>query len=170
MGVPATGKTALYDAIETSLTQLQKASWDKKVLIVISDGGDNASKQTLNRVLQGAGRSDAIIYTIGLFDEYDTDRNPRVLKQIARATGGEAFFPEETSAVVKICEGIAGDIRNQYTLGYSPANEKLDGSYRTIKVTTAGPHGVKLPVRTRASYIASPNRNVAGAGSKEGVR
>ena len=122
MGVPARGKTALYDAIEAALTHLQKASRDKKVLIVISDGGDNASKHTLNQVLQDAERSDAIIYTIGLFDEYDTDRNPRVLKQIARATGGEAFFPEKTSAVVKICEGIAAGLRNQYTIGYSPTN------------------------------------------------
>jgi Ca-activated chloride channel family protein len=170
MGVPARGKTALYDAIETALSHLQKASRDKKVLIVVSDGGDNASTHTLNQVLQDARRSDAIIYTIGLFDENDTDRNPRVLKQIARATGGEAFFPEQTGAVIKICEGIAEDIRNQYTIGYAPANEKLDGSYRTIKVTVAGPHGANLLVRTRAGYIASPDRNSTAAGSQDGVR
>jgi Ca-activated chloride channel family protein len=170
LGVPAGGKTALYDAIERALTHLQRTSRDKKVLIVISDGGDNASKHTLNQVLQDAGRSDAIIYTIGLFDEDDPDGNPRVLKQIARATGGEAFFPEETSAVVKICEGIAKDIRNQYTIGYAPANEKLDGSYRTIKVTVTGSHGAKLLVRTRAGYIASPDRNTRAAGSKDGGR
>lgn len=170
MDVSARGETALYDAIESGLAHLQKASRDKKVLIVISDGGDNASKHTLAQVLQTAGRSDAIIYTIGLFDEYDTDRNPRVLKQIARATGGKAFFPEQTSAVVNICEGIAKDIRNQYTIGYAPANEKLDKSYRTIRVTAAAPHGGKLLVRTRAGYIASPDRNSAPTGSQDGVR
>ena len=95
-GVPANGKTALYDAIEAGLAHLKKATLDKKVLIVISDGGDNASHHTLGQVLESAGRSDAIIYTIGLFDEYDEDRNPGVLKKIARATGGEAFLPTET--------------------------------------------------------------------------
>jgi VWFA-related protein len=170
MGVPARGTTALYDALEAAFTHLQKASRDKKVLIVVSDGGDNASTHTLNQVLQDARRSDAIIYTIGLFDEYDTDRNPRVLKQIAHATGGEAFFPDQTGAVTKICEGIAEDIRNQYTIGYAPANEKLDGSYRTIKVTVTGSHGAKLLVRTRAGYIASPDRNTRAAGSKDGGR
>ena len=170
MGVPARGKTALYDAIETALRHLQKASRDKKALIVISDGGDNASSHTLNQVLQKAEHSDVMIYTVGLFDEDDTDRNPRVLKQIARATGGEAFFPEQTSAIVRICEGIAADLRNQYTVGYVPAQGKLDGGYRTIRVTAAGPHGANLLVRTRAGYIASPDWSPTTAGSQDGVR
>jgi len=170
MGVPARGKTALYDAIETSLKHLQKASRDKKVLIVISDGGDNASTHTLNQVLRDAGRSVAIIYTIGLFDEDDKDRNPSVLKQMAHATGGEAFFPEQTSEVVSICKRIAVDLRNQYTMAYSPTNQTFDGSYRTIKVTANGPHGEKLLVRTRAGYIASADRNSTAAGSQYGVR
>ena len=106
---------------------------------------------------------------IGLFDEDDPDSNPRVLKKIARATGGEAFFPDETSAVIKICEGIAGDIRNQYTIGYAPTNEKLDGTYRTINMTVTSPRGGKLLVRTRAGYIASPNRNPAAV-SQDGGR
>ena len=96
---------------------------------------------TLGQVLESAGRSDAIIYTVGLFDEYDEDRNPGVLRKIARATGGEAFLPDETSQVVPICERIAEDIRNQYTLGYVPSNQKLDNTYRTIKVTATGRHG-----------------------------
>jgi Ca-activated chloride channel homolog len=170
MGVPARGMTALYDAIEVSLKHLQKASREKKVLIVISDGGDNASTDTLNQVLKEAGRSDVSIYTIGLFDEDDKDGNPRVLKQIARATGGEAFFPERTSDVVSICEGIAADLRNQYTIAYTPTNQTFDGSYRTIKVTANGPHGEKLLVRTRSGYIAPPDRNSTAAGSQEGVR
>jgi len=169
VGVPARGKTALYDAIETSLTHLQKVSRDKKMLVVISDGGDNASKHALNQVLQDVGRSDAIIYTIGLFDEYDTDRNQRVLRRIARATGGEDFFPEEASAVVKICKEIAEDMRNQYTIGCAPKNKKVDGTYRAIKVTVAGRHGGTLLVRTRAGYIAG-DRNATASGTQDGVR
>ena len=154
-GVPANGKTALYDAIAAGLAHLKKATLGKKVLIMISDGGDNASHHTLGQVLEGAGRSDAIIYTVGLFDEYDEERNPGVLRKIARATGGEAFLPEETGEVVPICERIAEDIRNQYTIGYAPSNQKYNSAYRTIRVTATGRHGQKYAVRTRAGYIAS---------------
>lgn len=169
-GVPANGRTALYDAIEAGLAHLKKATLDKKVLIVISDGGDNASHYRLNQVLESAGRSDAIIYTIGLFDEYDEDRNPGLLRKISRATGGETFLPNETRQVVPICERIAEDIRTQYTLGYVPSNQTLDKSYRTIKVTAAGRHGEKLLVRTRAGYIASPERKAQPAVSQEKAR
>jgi Ca-activated chloride channel homolog len=157
-GVPASGKTALYDAILAGLNHLNEATLDKKVLVVVSDGGDNASHHTLSQVLEAAGRSDAIIYTIGLFDEYDEDSNPGVLKKIARATGGEAFLPKETSAVVEICERIAADIRNQYTIGYIPSNRILDNSYRAIRLIATGPHGGKYLVRTREGYIAAPER------------
>jgi Ca-activated chloride channel family protein len=153
---PAMGQTALYDGIEAGLAHLKKATLEKKVLIVISDGGDNASHHTLRQVLESAGRSSAIIYTVGLLDEYDEDSNPGVLKKLARATGGEVFLPRETSEVVPICERIAKDIRNQYTIGYAPSESKLDNVYRTINVTASGPHGKKLLVRTRTGYIAAP--------------
>jgi VWFA-related protein len=155
-GVPANGRTALYDAIDAGLNHLKKATLDKKVLIAISDGGDNASHHKLGEVLEHAGRSDAIIYMVGLFDEAE-EGNPGVLRKIARATGGEAFLPDETSKVVPICEQIAADIRNQYTIGYVPSNQKLDNTQRTIKVTATGRHGEKLLVRTRAGYIAPPH-------------
>jgi VWFA-related protein len=156
-GVPATGRTALYDAIDVALAHLAKAKLDKKVLIVISDGGDNASHHTLAETLAKVERSPAIVYTVGLFDEYDSDRNPGVLKKIASATGGEMFELAETSAVVPICERIASDIRNQYTIGYVPADSKRDNAYRAIKVTAAGRHGEKYLVRTRTGYVASPD-------------
>ena len=156
-GVPANGKTALYDAIDAGLAHLTKATPDKRVLIVISDGGDNASRRTLAETLDKVERSSAIVYTIGLFDEYDSDRNPGVLKKIASATGGEMFELVETSAVVPTCERIASDIRNQYTISYVPADSKRDNAYRTIKVTATGRHGEKYSVRTRTGYVASPD-------------
>ena len=165
--IPANGKTALYDAIEAGLDHLKRAELDKKVLIAISDGGDNASHYKLGQVLESAGRSDAIVYTVGLFDEDDADRNPGVLRKIAGATGGEAFLPQHTSEVVPICEQIAEDIRNQYTIGYIPSNQKLDDALRTIKVTASGRHGEKLLVRTRAGYVASPERT-GGPRSSQG--
>ncbi|MEO8594269.1 MAG: VWA domain-containing protein [Candidatus Solibacter sp.] len=165
MGEPTAGKTALYDAIEAGFSRLQKATRNKEVLIVVSDGGDNASKHTLDEVLLDAARSDAMIYTIGLFDEYDRDRNPGVLRRIAQATGGEAFFPAEPSAAVRICRGIAQEIRSQYTIGYTPAIQNLDGGYRKIRVGIVGHRGEKLLVRTRDGYIAAPAPNSTKPGA-----
>jgi Ca-activated chloride channel homolog len=152
--IAADGMTALYDAVAAALDHLKKGNRNKKVLIVISDGGDNASKIKLDKVLALAGQSDAIIYTIGIFDENDTDRNPRALKELAKATGGEAFQPESVKDVVPICKRIAYDIRNQYSITYLPTNIKQDGSYRTIKVTAGAQNGRRLSVRTRAGYFA----------------
>lgn len=154
--MPAIGKTGLYNAIDLGLTHLKQAELDKKVLLVISDGGDNASRQTLREVLHEAERSDVIIYTIGLFDADDEDQNPRVLKTLARETGGECFLPDKTGEIVPICERIAEDIRHQYTLGYAPSDAAMDNEYRTIKVVATGPHGHKYPARTREGYLASP--------------
>ena len=156
--VQAGGRTALYDALEAGMDHLKKATLDKKVLIAITDGQDNASRHSLRQVLEDAGRSDVIIYTIGLFDEDQHDTNPGVLRKVAQSTGGEAFSLRDTRAVVPACGQIAKDIRSQYTIAYMPSNRKLDNTLRTIKVTTAGHRGEKLVVRTRSSYIASPDR------------
>ena len=94
------------------------------MLIVISDGGDNASKHKLPEIMAMVGQSRAIIYTIGIFDDQDADRNPGVLKRLAKDTGGEAFLPESLKDVVPICERIARDIRNQYTICLRPHKQK----------------------------------------------
>jgi len=151
---PATGQTALYDAVGAALERLQEGSRDKKVLVVISDGGDNASVRSLTDILEIAWRSSAVIYTVGIFDAADPDRNPGVLRRFARATGGEAFFPGQPNEVVAICKRIAHDIRNQYTIGYVPANPAPPGAYRAIRVVAGTPGRSRLFVRTRAGYIA----------------
>ncbi|MBZ5506958.1 MAG: VWA domain-containing protein [Acidobacteriia bacterium] len=152
--VAADGETALYDAVAAALDHLNKGNRDKKVLIVISDGGDNASKHSLAPIIAMARQPGAIIYTIGLFDETDEDRNPKVLKQLAHETGGETFLPESIKEVIPICERIARDIRNQYTIAYVPANRKQDGAYRTIQVRAVAQGGGRLLVRTRPGYFA----------------
>ena len=156
LNAPAGGKTALYDAIATALEQVKASTLDKKVLIVISDGGDNASTHTLKQILDLAEHSTAIIYTIGIYDEEDPDRNPRVLSRLARVTGGQVFFPDKLSAVVDICTRIARDIRNQYTIGYVPTNPLRNGGYRTVRVVAQAPGKGRLFVRTRPGYIAQP--------------
>jgi len=150
---PATGKTALYDAIVAAREQLQSGARDKKVLLVISDGGDNASTHQLAEVLKMAGESNVLMYTIGIFDNDDPDRNPGVLRRLAQATGGEAFFPGEPAEVVSICENIARDIRNQYTLGYVSSNPAKPGAWHAIRVAARGTGNGKLLVRTRSGYI-----------------
>jgi len=148
------GQTALYDAVAAALEHLKKGNRDKRVLIVISDGGDNASRHKLAQIMAMAQRADAIIYTIGLFDDADEDRNPQVLKQLAADTGGEVFLPQSLKEAVPICERIAHDIRNQYTIAYAPANRKQDGTYRLIRVAASAPGRGHLLVRTRAGYRA----------------
>ena len=154
--VHAFGRTALYDAIAAGLTHLKQATHDKKVLILVSDGGDNSSRHTLKEILADAERSNVIIYAIGMLDEHDADQNPAFLRKIARITGGVAFLPEEASEAAGICRRIAADIRHQYTIGYTPTDDKLDNTYRKIKITAKGPNRGRLHVRTRTGYIASP--------------
>ena len=163
---PTRGMTALYDAIAKGLEELQAGSRDKKVLIVVSDGGDNASAHSLAQVMELAGKSSAVIYTIGIFQEEDPERNLGVLKRLAQATGGEAFLPEELDQVTPICERIARDIRHQYTIGYVPIKLTHDGAYHAIRVLArAEGHHDRLSVRTRTGYIASgePRRDEKNA-------
>jgi Ca-activated chloride channel family protein len=158
----ADGLTALYDAVAAALEQLKKGKWDKKVLIVISDGGDNASHHPLAQILSMVNQSSAILYTLGIFDANDDDRNPRVLKQLSRISGGESFFPQSLDEILPICRQIAHDIRNQYTISYAPANRKSDGTYRTIEVKArnTSSHG-RLSVSTRPGYSAPLNPSPA---------
>jgi VWFA-related protein len=152
---PATGKTALYDAVAAARGRLLAGTRDKKVLIVISDGGDNASSHSLVDVLKMGEQSGVLVYTIGIFDPEDEDRNPAVLRRLAGETGGEAFFPADLDEVVTICERIARDIRNQYTIGYVSSNASQSGAWRAIKVIAGGAGKSKLVVRTRSGYVAA---------------
>jgi VWFA-related protein len=165
----ANGETALYDALAVALDHLKKGNRDKKVLIVLSDGGDNASKHNLAQIRAMARQSDAIIYTIGIYTEEDPDQNPNALRQLSRATGGEAFFPQSLPEVVPLCERIAHDIRNQYTIAYVPLNRKQDGAYRVIQVKAGAPGHGRLSVCTRAGYYApskpQPLASLAGSQS-----
>ena len=157
-GLPPVGTTALYDAIIEALRQLRGSTSDKKVVIVISDGADNASKADLDRVMKLTEQSNAMIYTIGIFNPDDPDANPRVLRRLANQSGGQAFFPGELSETVAICERIARDIREQYTIGYSSTNQKSDGAFRKVRLTAHvsqdAPKNGKLSVRARPGYRA----------------
>ncbi len=162
----ASGLTALYDAIALAQQRLQSGSSEKKALVVISDGRDNASIHTLPQVLKTAQQSNALIYTIGIFDALDNDGNPAVLRRLANATGGEAFFPRELPDVVAACGSIASEIRHQYTIGYVSSNPARSGGYRSIRVTARSPGKGKLTVRTRAGYLAPDAPSPGGGPAK----
>jgi VWFA-related protein len=160
--VKTSGKTALYDAVTVALEQLKKGNLDKRVLIVISDGGDNASVHTRAQMLTSAAQSNAIIYTLGIYEPDDPEnRNPGVLRELSKASGGEAYFPESTAEVVPICERIAHEIRNQYTISYIPTNQKQDGTFRAIQVQASSQRLGRMTVKTRTGYTA-PLKSAAG--------
>jgi Ca-activated chloride channel family protein len=146
------GRTALYDGIMSALDHLSQGTRARKVLIVISDGGDNASTAELDDVLKRARDSNASIYTVGIYDETDIDRNPRVLKALAHTTGGERYLPRSPGELLRVCNSIAREIRSGYTIGYVPPDH--DGAYHQIRVVLdARPR--KLNVRTRPGYFAA---------------
>lgn len=165
--VIADGKTALYDAVAVALEHLKKGNRDKKVLIVVSDGADNASSRTKAQMLELASKSDAIIYGIGIYEPEDPDKDPKVLRELAKAAGGEAFFPDELKDVLPICERIAHAIRNQYTISYTPTNQKADGAYRALQVRAATPKGGGYFVTTRVGYLAPLKSETAVANKPE---
>jgi Ca-activated chloride channel family protein len=149
----AEGRTSLYDALIQALDRLAEGSRPRKVLVLVSDGGDNASRATLDRVLARARASNAAIYTIGLFEDLDLDKNPRVLKTIANATGGERYLPRSAGPLLVACQHIAREIRSGYTIGYVPPDR--DGAFHRVRVDVSAPERGKLTVRTRPGYFAS---------------
>jgi len=160
--IDSRGSTALYDAVIGSLDHLKKGHKDKRVLLVVTDGDDDASRKTLEYTVKAAQESDAAIYAIGVFSDDDRKNDKRmvrhskkVLEQLAEATGGMAYFPDSLDQVTPTCEQVARDIRNQYTLGYYPTNTAKDGTFRNVSVTLTPPHGRgKLNVRSRTGYYA----------------
>src|SRR5579884_2821698 len=104
------GRTALYDAVVDGLKQLEMGRQAKKTLVLISDGGDNISTHRMPDVIKMAEETSATIYTVGIFDEDDRDKNPDILTKLAKISGGVAYFPEKIDDVIPICEKIAKEI------------------------------------------------------------
>jgi len=159
------GETALYDAVYLSAAHLDEGKKDKKALLVITDGEDNASKYSREKVLSKLRESKVTVYAIGLLEENDargpfSSKSPSkkakdALEQFAQATGGRAYFPKSIDEIGPLCRRVAHDLRNQYTIGYTPSNEKLDGTWRRITVRVNPPGLVsKVTVRAKEGYYA----------------
>lgn len=155
--IPVRGGTAMRDAIRTSIDHLKKgAKRDKKVLLVVTDGNDNASTINLESLLRETQNSGVLLYAIGLLSEEERSeakKAKRALDVLTEATGGEAFYPKDLADVDRIAHQVAHDLRNQYSIAYSPTNPTLDGSYRQIKVVVTAPG--RPVARTRSGYYAA---------------
>lgn len=150
------GKTALYDAIVAAANHLSKsASLEKKVLLVVTDGADNASQQSLQEAAQRLQKENGpTLYAIGLMGESPRPLGVDALRTLAASTGGVAYFPQTLDEVGSIAQAVAHDIRNQYTIGYKPAVPQRNGGYRSIKVEAVARGYKQLTVHTRTGYYA----------------
>ncbi|HTC86721.1 MAG TPA: VWA domain-containing protein [Bryobacteraceae bacterium] len=157
--IDSRGGTAMRDAIDSSMTYLKKEGHrQKKVLLVITDGNDNASNISLEKLVNRAQQNEVLVYSIGLLNE-EEHREARLAKRaldaVTRDSGGLAFYPKGPADVDAIALQVAHEIRNQYTIAYSPTVQEMDGSFRQIKVTVNGPGHPQ--VRTRTGYYATPD-------------
>ena len=150
----AQGKTALYDGVTTGLKHLHAGTHQRKALVVLSDGGDNASGASEKDVLKLAEESNATIYTIEIEDPDDKDQNPKVLEDLSKLTAGESYRAKSLDELPGIWQKIAGGIRDQYTIGYISKNRAHDGAFRNVKVIATGKDGKELRVRARKGYVA----------------
>ena len=161
------GETALYDAVYLSVDHVKAGKKDKRVLLLISDGEDNVSKYGLNKVIDALRESKVTLYAIGLLEENDqrgglfkkppSKKAKEVLQKFAEITGGQAYFPKSLDEVEELVKDIAHEIRNHYTVSYTPSNRKLDGSWREIRVKVNPPKTTsKVTVHTKQGYYA-PN-------------
>jgi len=154
------GGTAMRDALRMGIEHLRHGSKrEKKILLVVTDGEDNASVETLDHVIQSAQQNGVIIYSIGLLSDdepHEAERAKRALDALTFATGGQVWYPQEVSEVDGIAREVAHEIRSQYILGYTPTNLAQDGTFRRIRVTLNAPGDPT--VRTRSGYYASVER------------
>jgi len=165
--IDSRGSTALYDAIIGSLDHLKKGVKEKKVLLIVTDGEDNTSRNSLEKTIREIQKTSTVIYTIGLLGQENkksAKAAKKALTEIAQASGGLSFFPENVGDVHAICEQVAHDIRHQYTLAYYPSNTAKDGTFRAVHVDVIPPRGKgKLLARTRNGYYAPTAPSAASA-------
>jgi Ca-activated chloride channel homolog len=164
--IDAKGGTALYEAVVASADHLKKnARLDKKVLLVVTDGEDNASRETLEQAVKTLQEENGpTVYAIGILgDEEHPKRAKRALDIIAQRTGGIAFFPKTLDEVDEISKEVARDIRNQYSIGYKPSVPRGAGGFRQVRVEAKAKGHGKMSVRTKSGYYAGIQPGASGA-------
>jgi Ca-activated chloride channel family protein len=153
------GRTALLDAIYLGMTRMRKARYEKKALLIISDGGDNHSRYTEGEIKSMVKESDVQIYGIGLYDHdfktAEEREGPELLTEVTEVTGGRTFAIGSANELADVATKIGIELRNQYVLGYRPTNPARDGKWRKIKVKLNPPKGLPpLHVYAKTGYYA----------------
>lgn len=162
LGLRAEGETALFDAVDFALDRLKNTKFRKKVLVVVTDGEDNASRLKFRELIERAEEEEAVIYTVGMFESMggvlpfmDPSKGARAeLKKIADVTGASAHFPSNVDQCRSVMKEIAREVSQQYSLGYYPLNKERDGKWRRIQVKVGESGSRKYVARTRSGYYA----------------
>ena len=154
------GRTALLDAIYLGMNRMRKAHYERKALLIISDGGDNHSRYTEGEIKSMVREADVQIYAIGLFDSYfktpEEREGPALLTDVTDVTGGRTFVINSPNELADVATKIGIELRNQYVLGYRPTDPARNGKWRKIKVKLNPPKGLPpLRVYARTGYYAS---------------
>jgi VWFA-related protein len=158
------GGTAMRDALAGAERYLdQHGTRDRRALVIVTDGIDNASDTPLDEIRAYAQQRDIVIYAIGLLGETTAHGARHALDDLTRSTGGVACYPGTLDEIGDVALDLARQIRTQYTLAYTPSNPALDGSFRKITVVAKGEG--RLDVRTRTGYRATPDTIARPAGS-----
>jgi Ca-activated chloride channel family protein len=153
--VDSIGGTALWDAVDMAESYLRHGTRQRKVLLIVTDGRDNASLAALDKVIRQAQKDETVIYVVGLMGDTPSAKSAQDdLDRLTERCGGVAYYPADISQVEPTVLAVARQIRSQYTIAYSPTNQKLDGTYRKIRLVARGPE--HLVVRTRPGYWATP--------------
>jgi Ca-activated chloride channel family protein len=157
--------TALYDATYLGIEKVTRGAHQKKALLIISDGQDNASRYNFGEVRRLLKESDVVVYAVGIIDGGDSSsvtgmQGQSFLEELTSVTGGKAFFPQTNVEMDEIFERIALELRHQYSIGYTPKGFTPDGKYHKVKVKVKPPRGLpRLTIRSREGYFATPNTN-----------
>lgn len=155
--------TALYDAAYLGIERVTRGTRQKKALLIISDGQDNASRYNFGEVRRLMKESDVTVYSVGILDGHDAGsmngiQGQAFLDELSSVTGGKSFYPQTDIEMDEIFERIALELRHQYAVGFTPKNFTPDGKWHKVKTKVKPPRGIsRLTVRTREGYYASPN-------------
>jgi len=162
VGLQAEGSTALYDAVDAARDYIKQGKHRKKVMVVVTDGGDNRSRIRFSHLIDRVKESDVLIYTVGMYGSMtsnptevrSTSQSRQELQQLAEVTGAYAHFPIDSEKCREVMDKIAREVSEHYTIGYYPANQMRDGRWRKLKVAAAANPNAKYIVRARTGYYA----------------
>lgn len=155
--------TALYDAVYLGVERVTRGTHQKRAMLVISDGQDNASRYNFGEVRRIMKESDVVTYSVGIMDRGDSAsangmQGQAFLDELSSVSGGKSFYPQTDIEMDEIFERIALELRHQYSIGYTPKDFKIDGKWRKVKTKIKPPRGLpRLTVRAREGYYATPN-------------